>query len=356
MPVLPAADLIGRWPGTRIPDRKAEAAVHVGRRLEGRPALNPFSPDTIDVRGVGDYSAAKHLREALDLADQGRFDDGLRLCAEAAELAPGYHEAARVEAHLHEMSTNFGEAFEAYSRAKDLAPENSYVAYSFGEFLIRSGFNPSYGLRELQRAANLEPTSALLQLAIADAHLNVGDLRSAMDAAAYAVGAVSPTTDAINAAYVLWRASAFQVQSLSQDQNWAQAAEDIEFAFGATQDLGNDGFPIGTLDLILWIEDMARIGSAECAENYIAARLVALADQLRAVRLQADLEHEHRGIGTVEHVDDRGFGFLHQIVTATTSMRGGCGIGDFSTTSFSAQSWHSLREIYRAMVNRKQCH
>ena len=80
--------------------------------------------------------------------------------------------------------------------------------------------------------------------------------------------------------------------------------------FGATQNLGNDGFPIGTLDLILWIEDMARIGSAECAENYIAARLVALADQLRAVRYPADLEHEHRGIGTVEHVDDRGFGFL----------------------------------------------
>ena len=34
--------LIGRWPGTRIPDRKAEAAVHVGRRLEGRPRAKPF--------------------------------------------------------------------------------------------------------------------------------------------------------------------------------------------------------------------------------------------------------------------------------------------------------------------------
>lgn len=289
---------------------KQKQLYTLGGGLKAAHALNPFSPDTIDVRGVGDYSAAKHLREAMDLADEGRFDDGLRLCAEAAELAPGYHEAARVEAHLHDRSTNFGEAFEAYSRAKDLAPNDSYVAYAFGEFLIRSGFNPSYGLRELQRAASLEPTSALLQLAIADAHFNVGDLRSAMDAAAYAIGAVSPNNDAINAAYVLWRAAAFQVQTLSRSQNWPQAAEDIEFAIGATQDLENDCFPFTTLDLMLWIEDTARLGSAECAENYIASRLVALADQLRAVRLQVEPEHAHRRVGTVEHVDQRGFGFL----------------------------------------------
>lgn len=289
---------------------KQKQLYTVGGGLQAAHALNPFSADTIDVRGVGDYSAAKHLREALDLADQGKFEEGLQLCAEAAELAPGYHEAARVEAYLHERSTNFGEASEAYSRARDLAPEDSYVAYLFGEFLVSSGFNPSYGLRELQRAAKVDPTSALLQLAIADAHLKLGDLRSAMDAAAYALGAVTPTTDAINAAYVLWRASAFQVQSLSREQNWAQAAEDIEFAMSATQELNNDSFSLDTLDLMLWIEGMARSGSAECAENYIATRLVDLADQLRDGRAWVDTEHAIRAIGTVVHVDQRGFGFL----------------------------------------------
>ncbi|WP_019484200.1 NB-ARC domain-containing protein [Arthrobacter sp. TB 23] len=289
---------------------KQKQLYTVGGGLKAAHALYPFSADTIDVRGVGDYSAAKHLREALDFADQGRIEEGLRLCAEAAELAPGYHEAARVEAYLHERSTNFGEAFEAYSRAKDLAPEDSYVAYFFGEFLVRSGFNPSYGLRELQRAANLEPESALLQLAIADAHLSLGDPRSAMDAAAYAVGEVTPTTDKINATYVLWRASAFQVQALSREQNWAQAAEDVEFAVGATQDLSNEDLSFETLDFMLWIEGMARSGSVECAENYIASRLVNLGNQLRDGRMRVDSEHEHRAIGTVTHVDQKGFGFL----------------------------------------------
>lgn len=289
---------------------KQKLLYTLGGGLTAAHALDPYSADTIDIRGVGDYSAAKHLRDALDLAHSGRFDEGLRLCAEAAELAPGYHEAARVEAHLHDLSTNFGEAFESYSRAKDLAPDDSYVAYLFGSFLIRSGFNPSHGLRELQRAAKLKPESSLLQLAIADAHINTGDLRSAMDAAAYAVGTESSAADAIEAAYVLWRASAFQVQQLTRSANWAQAAEDIEFVVGATEVLDNDSMVSGTLDLMLWVEDMARIGGAECAENYIATRLITLAGELLERRIDVEADQSDRRIGVVEHVDQRGFGFL----------------------------------------------
>ncbi|MFP3459617.1 NB-ARC domain-containing protein [Arthrobacter globiformis] len=290
--------------------QKQKQLYTLGGGLKAAHALDPFSPETIDVRGVGDYSAAKQLREALDFAEQGRFDDGLRLCAEAAELAPGYHEAARVEAHIHERSTNFGEAYEAYSRAKDLSPEDPYVAYFFGEFLVRSGFNPSYGLRELQRAANLDPNSPVLQLAIADAHISTGDLRSAMDAAAYAVTTGAANTDAKDAAYVFWRACAFQVQTLSENQNWAQVAEDVEYAVAATESLEDDEFLVGTLDLVLWAEEMTRRGAGDCADNYIAARLVTLADGLRDRRLRADAGHSLRRIGTVEHLAERGFGFL----------------------------------------------
>lgn len=106
----------------------------IGGGLRAEHARAPYEPETIDVRGVGDYSAARRLREAVELGLKGRYDEALELCREAAELAPGYHEAARIEALIHERSMNYGEAYEAYSRAKDLAPKDSHVAYFFGIF------------------------------------------------------------------------------------------------------------------------------------------------------------------------------------------------------------------------------
>ncbi|MXG89740.1 NB-ARC domain-containing protein [Nocardioides flavescens] len=281
----------------------------LGGGLRAAHSLNPFHSDTIDIRGVGDYSAAKLLREAIDESESGRVDQGLRLCAEAAELAPGYHEASRVEALLHERATNFGEAYEAYSRAKDLAPEDAYVAYHFGDFMVRSGFNPAYGLRELQRAAKLKPESSFLQLAIADAHINGGDTESGMEAAAYALRAAdgAEQTDAL---YVLWRACAFKGQTSVAAADWARLAEDLEFTLGANK-LASGADLVPALDFLLWLERMAASGATNATDNFIASKLTELSEALRVGRLSEDASHAFREIGTVESlVAARGFGFL----------------------------------------------
>lgn len=296
-----------RWALTE----KQKQLYAVGGGLQAAHALDPYDVDTIDVRGVGDYSAAKQLREALDLNAEERYDEALRLCAEAAELAPGYHEAARIEAHIHESSTNFGEAFESYSRAKDLAPEDPHVAYFFGNFMIRSGFDPAQGLRELQRAAKLNPESSFLQLAISQAHLDLGDLRLALDASAYAIAASEPgSASHKDGLFFLWRASAFGAQAALANQNWDQLAEDVEFALATSAGALESDYGLGTLDLMLWVEDMSATARAETPDNYIATRLRGLVGQINAKRRTVDASHLARRVGKVENLVERGFGFL----------------------------------------------
>lgn len=290
---------------------RQKALYAVGGGLRAAHALNPYSPETVDIRGVGDYSAAKLLREALDLAANARFDDALRLCSEAAELAPGYHEAARVEGRIHHLSTNFGEAFEAYSRARDLATQDGYVAYEFGEFLVQSGYNIRQGVRELQRAATLDKGSATVRLAVAGAHISNGDPRSAMDASAYAVkNAVAAGAEVQAAAFSLWRSAAYTIQAAVSSENWADVAEVVESALDATADLARDQFLPNTLDLMSWVEKMSRHSAIDASDSYIARRLLALADQVMTRRLAVDPEHSARCVGEVQNVVDRGFGFL----------------------------------------------
>jgi LuxR family glucitol operon transcriptional activator len=214
----------------RIDDTERQAFIErhkhlyaVGGGLQAAHALDPYAPDTIDVRGVGYYSVAKLLRDAIELGSQAKFDEALQLCSEAAELAPGYHEVARVEAFLHESSANFGEAFESYSRAKDLAPEDPYVAFSFGNFLVNSGFDPAHGIRELQRAAKLDPDTSRLHVVIAHAFAKTQDYRQAMYAAAYAVAASGEgSEDRKDNLFCLWQNCAFGIQELARKRSGAR--------------------------------------------------------------------------------------------------------------------------------------
>lgn len=283
----------------------------VGGGIQAAHERDPYAADTIDVRGVGDYSAARHLRDALDLAGKGKYDEALVLCNEAANLAPGYYEASRVEAYIHELSANFGEASEAYSVAKDMAPNNPYVAFAFGSFLVHSGFDPIGGIRELQRAAKLNPESSHLHLSISDAHFNSNDPRAAMDAAHYAVQAADPLTDAKrDSVFVFMRACAYTIRQASDARDWNQLAEDYEVLISVTasedpRDLLSEG-----LDLMLWAEELASPGVTDSADNYIAERISTFVSRSKDTRRRYDPAHLERRIGWVESVTDRGFGFI----------------------------------------------
>jgi LuxR family transcriptional regulator, glucitol operon activator len=295
---------------SRLRDKQRQLYA-LGGGLQAAHARDPYAPDTIDVRGVGDYSAARMLRDALDAAAFSEFDEALAHCSEAAELAPGYHEAARIEGYIHELNTNFGEAFEAYSRAKDLAPNSPYVAYFLGTFLVSSGFDPYLGLQELQRAANLDPQSALVQLAISDAHLALESPRSAMDAAIYAIqNSTELTTVRRDGTFAFLRACSVSVRAHSSKEEWSQVAEDAEIVVEHLESVDPRDYTSEALDLCLLIETAVREGAAESSDDFIAGRLAEQATWLREVRRRSNADHLERRLGTVQNVLDRGFGFL----------------------------------------------
>jgi LuxR family transcriptional regulator, glucitol operon activator len=296
-----------RW----LADRQRDLYT-IGGGLQAAYARNPYSAETIDIRGVGDYSAARRLREAVDLSIMERYDEALQLTREAAQLAPGYPEAARVEGLVHERSMNYGEAFEAYSRAKDLAPSDSHIAFFFGNFLVRSGFDPALGLAELQRAAALDTTSATIQLAIADAHLSLGDLKAAMEAAAYAIRNTRESSQEHSTAILKLLTSAYvAAELLVEADDWAAVAEDIEFAVEAIEHLSPDALNGDALDLCLILSELTERGKNESAENYIAEKNRELTARLTERRRRVDMDHLDRRLGRVQNIiSSGGYGFI----------------------------------------------
>lgn len=285
----------------------------IGGSLQAAHSRAPYSSETIDIRGVGDYSAARRLREAVELTTSDQYDEALQLCREAAELAPGYHEAARIEALVHERFMNFGEAYEAYSRARDLAPNDPHIAFFFGAFLINAGFDPREGLAELQRAASLDHNSTDIQLGIIDAHIAQGDFREAMEAASYALQNSSGGFSAIfQATFKLLSAAARSADSAARSNDWGGAAEAIEFVVDELQDLNNEALTKESLDLCLLLNTIASLGHQDSDDNFIADKMRELATKLTEQRRRCDPDHLRRRIGRIENlIQEGGYGFIN---------------------------------------------
>jgi LuxR family glucitol operon transcriptional activator len=284
----------------------------LGGGLQAAHERDPYSFNTIDIRGVGDFSAARHLRDALEHATLGHYDEALRLCTEAGGLAPGYHEAARVEAYVHELASNFTEAFEAYGRAKDLAPEDPHVAYYFGDFLVRSGFDPKQGLSELQRSAGLDPDSGILHLTISRAHKALGSPREAMAAATYAcVAAPEHSTGRSDAVFELTAACGIAAQQALPERNVAQLAEDVEFTLATLEELSPGDFNERILDLCLLNQHLLERAVSASEDQYIASKLRQLGARLGEQRRRSNPDHLLRRIGSVHTLQSTGgYGFL----------------------------------------------
>ncbi len=290
----------------------------IGGGLKQAHLSNPYDPATIDIRGAGDYSAAKLLRDAVEYAMTDRVDKALQLCSEGSELAPGYHEVARVEAYVHELSANYWEASDSYSRARDLAPDDPYIAFAFGKFLVGSGFDPSRGIKELQRAAKLDPTSSDVQRAITAAFAKNSDYQQAMYAAAFAVKNQDENIDRkADNLFLLWQNCACAVAIAAQKKNWSGLAEDTESAWNACDGLPNSAYGEDTLDLMLWVEEqLGPATDASAADTFIANRASALVAAIEKQRLKVNSGHSGRMIGTVKLIKEAGgYGFLKRQAT-----------------------------------------
>lgn len=293
----------------RVQERHNELYA-AGSDLRDAHAHDPYASDTIEIRSSGDFYAARRLRSALEAVARGDYDRALDQCRDASELAPGYHEPHRVAGFVYESSSNFGEAYEAYERARDLAPESPYVHYFFGRFLCASQYNPREGLRELQAAALLDNGNSALQLEVARAHLMLKDTQSSVDICCSVIEGAD-RSDAIltEAIDVLLRSLVDGSQEKLKSTDWAGLAELVE-AVIPTLETHSDILDGYDLDRALLVERDLRAAENRDVVRYIADSCLAFANRMEAIRISVDPMHAHRRLGTLSTVNpDRGFAF-----------------------------------------------
>jgi tetratricopeptide (TPR) repeat protein len=285
----------------------------IGGDLQAAHSRDPYAPDTLDIRGAGDVSAARCLRAALESARNGRYDEAINLCREAADLAPGYHEPHRVAGYIHECASSYAEAFDAYDYAKDLAPDDPCTRYFFGRFLVGTGYNQRQGLHELQLAARLDEESTAVRIAVAHAQLEIGGIVEAIDIAsnlAQTSAARSPVR--ATALYTMLRAAVMGADDARQEANWARLAEIVEPAAVTVEQVEVEDLDTHLFDYCMALERWAQQAGRAAADDFIARRCDECARRLRDRRHQAGPGHFGRRLGSVENLfPDQGYGFVH---------------------------------------------
>jgi LuxR family glucitol operon transcriptional activator len=289
---------------------KHKELYRFGGSLQAAHSRNPFSPETIDTRNAGNYSAARQLRIALDVSKDGHYERAIDLCREASELAPGYHEPYRVAGYIHEEALNFAEAFDAYDAARDLAQEYAPVRYFLGKFLVTTGFSPRQGLAELQMAARLDESPAI-RLAVAEAHLILDSPADALGVAADLIRAEAGpewTSRALTAAARAAASAGYNCRLTNDSSGFAEVCESL---LEPLEDARVEDISLAVLDRCMLLEKYCDEAGAQASEEFIARRCIEFSRRLRERRRQADHHHLSRQVGTViSIVSERGFGFI----------------------------------------------
>lgn len=273
---------------------------------------DPYSPQTIDTRGVGDYSAAKLLRQALEEFRDSNPQPSFDLVSEAARLAPGYHEAARVEGRLHELMMNFHEAYEAYSKARDLADQSSHVHYFFGTFLINSHLDINAGLRELQLALKLDQSSTAITAAICSAHAMLDDYDSVYEVAKFGLGQTETSQDYHREAlWWLLKGACERLKVALSSGDWELSSDLLDGVLVEVDQLKESPIDTDCLDMAFLLETIATNDVFEIEDSYASRNMRNFARRLNTWRISKDKSHSERFIGEVNFVSDKGFGFAH---------------------------------------------
>ncbi|RZL74955.1 MAG: tetratricopeptide repeat protein [Rhodococcus sp. (in: high G+C Gram-positive bacteria)] len=289
-----------------------QSLYQFGGDLQEAHSRNPYSPETIDIRGAGDFHAAQSLRSALDLANRGRFDEAIALCQEAAELAPGYHEVQRIQGFIYEISLSYSEAFDAYDRARDLAEKSPFVRYFYGKFLVNSGYNPGLGLTELQRAARLDPDSSEVKIAVAEAHSQLGNFVDALEVANAVINGSSAGDSVCREAMSL----AISVSVKGADRargksDWPKVAELVESTLASLGTVSKESLTVFDLDKLMLLGEACLAGASGSGDDYVARRCRDFADELLGIRRHRSPSHIDRRIGHIKHMNiEKGFAFI----------------------------------------------
>lgn len=291
---------------------RQHSLFRIGGDLQVAHSRDPYAPNTLEIRDPGDFSAARLLRAALDHADAGRYDKALVACQQAADLAPGYHEPHRVRGYVHYLSSNMHEAQAAFGQSVELASDSPYAHYFYGKFLTETGMNPREGLLRLQEAARLDRDSFIVQVAVAQAHQELGSWTEATDIVADLLTRVDANTELRPYAVYIGLRACVQVADRGEHKpDGSLTAEAAERAVTVVEAAHVDDLQPYLLDLCMLLEQWSGVAADESDDDFLARRCREFSTRLRERRRQADATHLGRKIGQVKRIVlDRGFGFV----------------------------------------------
>lgn len=292
-------------------ETRSKELTELGVALQAESTASPYDPRTIDVKGPGDFSVARILREALREYDRGEYDAALVTCREAQTLAPVYHESWRVEAFVHTEMRDSNAARAAYERAIELAPESPTLNYFYGAFLVSDGIDPQMGLGLLQKAAALADVPPSVILEITWAHIQLNDFESAVTSAAHAISLRPSKEDAAVALAMGGRAAVYgalkQRGELSYDRVAELVEAFVELAEGARiETLRGEG-----ADRLLQLSVLCDDLREQVDDDFLAGSFDNFSARLRDRIRALDSDLLNRRIGTIKNKNpERMFGFI----------------------------------------------
>jgi LuxR family glucitol operon transcriptional activator len=288
---------------------KSRELRELGSQLTAASTSSPYSPENVNVRGIGDVHVARLLRQALRQASLDPAS-ALQGCAEAQVLAPSYYEAWRVEAAVRALSRDHVGAIAAYERALELAPDSPTLHFQFGSFLLNEAGDPQRALETLQAGARLDGSSPQLSGQIAWAHFVLGDYYGALTACGHILAITDSSLNDLHAAvFVGLRAGSAGVRSYMQKGRYDQAAELLETAVSFVYDERTELFIDEAFDRLIVLQaDADELSSG--AEDYVAAKVRSFKQRLQAREREAAPTVIRRTGRLKSLVPDKYFGFV----------------------------------------------
>jgi tetratricopeptide (TPR) repeat protein len=288
---------------------RSEELRDLGIEMAAANTASPFAATSVHVRGPGDFHAAGLLRTAIAVALTDP-SAALEHCVEAQLLAPGYHEAWRVEGFVRTLSRDQGAAQAAYDRALELAPESAAVLFHLGEFLLNDVGDPRRALDLLQKAARIEPTSPEIAGQIAWAHFCLADMASATSASASVAEMRTADIHHRRAAVVLaLRSTQTAVTQLIGERRFDEAVESFESGLELAEQVDARLIEGETADRLIALRESAGT-LAEQSVDYAARKAAQFESRIEEV-LERTASSANRKTGMIQTlVRDKGFGFV----------------------------------------------
>lgn len=284
----------------------------LGADLRVANSTTPYDPETVDIRGTGDFNVARLLRDALRDASSGHNDRALASCREAQILAPGYYEAWRVEAYIQTARSDTSSALIAYERAHELAPESPTLNYFYGTFMLDHGGNPTAGLELLQRAARIENPHPSVIANIGWAHLLLQNYEDSLSSGAHALS-LRPNYRQVGefAISVGLRSCVYGTRREIVEWRPSEAVELIEAAVGLVESTSLELLDGEPADRIMQIIDIARDLRESIDEDFMLHKLDEFSSRLRERLRQLNVELLDRELGRIKNlVLDKFYGFV----------------------------------------------